>query len=213
MGMDRSTLKQELEKVIGDSIETMNSKVQDGEENFEGDKNDIFPVALMRQEERARQRKMKIFLNGVGVAEIVMGVLALILNTIFIYDGMNSGWYEDPEGEGNGMKVVSIGEGIIAGVFYILLAAVTLGLLAKSESKKALLVMHILLILISFTLIVTNACQLGLIHQYARNFNPKDTKWYGEEPRQTSVVAVELVANFLVFILSTLSSLVVPLVL
>ena len=40
---------------------------------------------------------------------------ALILNTIFIYDGMNSGWYEDPEGEGNGMKVVSIGEGIIAG--------------------------------------------------------------------------------------------------
>ena len=28
---------------------------------------------------------------------------------------MNSGWYEDPEGAGNGMKVVSIGEGIIAG--------------------------------------------------------------------------------------------------
>ena len=53
------------------------------------------------------------------------------------------------------------------------MAAVTLGLLAKSGSKKALLVMHILLILISFTLIVTNACQLGLIHQYARNFNPK----------------------------------------
>ena len=112
--MDRITLKQELEKVIGDSIETMNSKVQDGEGTFEGE-NDIFPVALMRQEERARQRKMKIFLNGVGVAEIVLGVLALILNTIFIYDGMNSGWYDDPEGEGDGMKVVSIGEGIIAG--------------------------------------------------------------------------------------------------
>ena len=117
--MDRSTLKQELEKVIGDSIETMNSKVQDGEENFEGDKNDIFPVALMRQEERARQRKMKIFLNGVGVAEIVMGVLALILNTIFIYDGMNSGWYSDQQEEGNGMKVISIGEGILAGVFCV----------------------------------------------------------------------------------------------
>ena len=114
--MDRITLKQELEKVIGDSIETMNSKVQDGEGNFEGD-NDVFPVALMRQEERARQRKMKIFLHGVGVAEIVLGVLALILNTIFIYDGMNSQWYYDTdmEGETNGMKVVSIGEGIIAG--------------------------------------------------------------------------------------------------
>ena len=117
--MDRITLKQELEKVIGDSIETMNSKVQDGEGNFEGD-NDIFPVALMRQEERARQRKMKIFLHGVGVAEIVLGVLALILNTIFIYDGMNSQWYyeADMEGEANGMKVVSIGEGIIAGVLF-----------------------------------------------------------------------------------------------
>ena len=29
------------------------------------------------------------------------------------------------------------------------------------------------MILLSFTLIVTNACQLGLIHQYATNFNPK----------------------------------------
>ena len=117
--MDRITLKQELEKVIGDSIETMNSKVQDGEGNFEGD-NDVFPVALMRQEERARQRKMKIFLHGVGVADIVLGVLALILNTIFIYDGMNSQWYyeADREEEANGMKVVSIGEGIIAGVLF-----------------------------------------------------------------------------------------------
>ena len=95
----------------------------------------------------------------------------------------------------------------------MLLAAITLGLLAKSGSKKALLSMHILMILLSFTLIVTNACQLGMIHQYAMNFNPKDTKWYGEEPRQTAVVAVELVANFLVFILSTVSSLMVPLIL
>ena len=38
------------------------------------------------------------------------------------------------------------------------------------------------------------------------------SKWYGEEPRQTSVVAVELAGNFLVFILSTVSVLVVPLV-
>ena len=35
--------------------------------------------------------------------------------------------------------------------------------------------MHILMILLSFTLIVANACQIGLIHQYARNFNPQVT--------------------------------------
>ena len=58
--MDRITLKQELEKVIGDSIETMNNKIQDGEGNFDGE-NDIFPVALMRQEERSRWEESKYF--------------------------------------------------------------------------------------------------------------------------------------------------------
>ena len=95
----------------------MNNKIQDGEDGLEGDNDTIFPVALMRQEERARQRRMKIYLNGVGVSELVLGVLVMILNIIFIYDGMNSGWYHDPalEGDVAQMKVVSIGEGIIAG--------------------------------------------------------------------------------------------------
>ena len=53
------------------------------------------------------------------------------------------------------------------------MSAVTLGLLAKSGSKKAMLSIHILMILLSFALIVANACQLGLIHQYAENFDPK----------------------------------------
>ena len=55
----------------------------------------------------------------------------------------------------------------------MLFATLCLGVLAKSGSKKALLSFHIIMILLSFTLIVTNACQLGLIHQYAKNFNPK----------------------------------------
>ena len=109
----------------------MNNKIHDGEDEFKGDNDTIFPVSLMRQEERSRweafnsfqsnftdffrQRKMKIFLHGVGVAELVLGVLIMILNVIFIYDGMNSGWYHDPQEEGSQLKVVSIGEGIIAG--------------------------------------------------------------------------------------------------
>ena len=87
-----------------------------------------------------------------------------------------------------------------------------LGVLAKSGSKKTLVSLHVVIILLSFTLIVTNSCQLGMIHQHATAYNPKTSKWYSEEPRQTSVVAVELVGNFMVFILSTISVLIVPLV-
>ena len=52
----------------------------------------------------------------------------MILNIIFIYDGMNSKWYgnndefndnfvspTDETATGGGLKVVSIGEGILAG--------------------------------------------------------------------------------------------------
>ena len=48
-----------------------------------------------------------------------------------------------------------------------------LGVLAKSGSGKTLLSLHIILVLISFTLTVTNACQLGMIHQYAKDFTPQ----------------------------------------
>ena len=44
-------------------------------------------------------------------------------------------------------------------------------MLAKSGSKKTLVSLHVLNILLSFTLIVTNACQLGMIHQYAAEFS------------------------------------------
>ena len=75
---------------------------------------------------------MWLFLITAAVIQFVLGLLVMILNIIFIYDGMNSKWYGQTEeaetavdnldyegdgevGSGGGLKVVSIGEGIIAG--------------------------------------------------------------------------------------------------
>ena len=90
------------------------------------------------------------------------------------------------------MKVVSIGEGILAGLnnfsinyfgifgnfkfflgfFYILLAGVAMILIAKKgHNKKALLGIHASLLLLSFTVVIANACQIGLIHQYATPYD------------------------------------------
>ena len=161
---------------------------------------------MLRKE---RQRNMWLFLISAAVIQFVLGLLVMILNIIFIYDGMGSKWYGQPqemeavdnsdydeggEGEqamsGGGLKVVSIGEGIIAGAeeimgysplpkyllsgfFYFCLTGVAMYVLSQkgNNSKKALLGVHVTLILLSFTLVITNACQIGMIHQHAPVFS------------------------------------------
>ena len=44
-----------------------------------------------------------------------------------------------------------------------------------NNPKKALLGVHVSLILLSFTLVITNACQIGMIHQHAPVFNVEVT--------------------------------------
>ena len=98
------------------------------------------------------------------------------------------------------------------GFFYILLAGIAMLVLGKGKghNKMAMIGVNAVLLLLSFTLVIANACQIGLIHQYAANYDAETSKWYGEEPRQTSVIALELVGNFAVFIFSTVALLVVP---
>ena len=58
------------------------------------------------------------------------------------------------------------------GFFYMILAGVAMLVISKKDhNKKALIGVHICLILISFTLVVANACQIGLIHQYATTYS------------------------------------------
>ena len=44
-----------------------------------------------------------------------------------------------------------------------------------NNPKKALLGVHVSLILLSFTLVITNACQIGMIHKHAPVFKVEVT--------------------------------------
>ena len=59
------------------------------------------------------------------------------------------------------------------GFFYMCLAGVAMIVIAKKGNKKALLGIHVCILLLSFTLVIANACQLGIIHQYALTYNPQ----------------------------------------
>ena len=41
----------------------------------------------------------------------------------------------------------------------------------KGQNKKGMLGLHALLLIISFILIIANACQIGIIHQHATSYN------------------------------------------
>ena len=41
----------------------------------------------------------------------------------------------------------------------------------KGQNKKALIGIHACLLLLSFTVVIANACQIGLIHQYATPYD------------------------------------------
>ena len=65
------------------------------------------------------------------------------------------------------VKVISIGEGIIAGFFYSIFALVFLVKLAQEDaaSNTVLYVMNGMIIAISIVLAIGNACQMGLVDQ------------------------------------------------
>ena len=52
-----------------------------------------------------------------GILVILLGLIVSVLNIIFIYFGMNSEWYEGNIGV---LKVISVGEGILEGISYII---------------------------------------------------------------------------------------------
>merc|ERR1711884_794136 len=100
---------------------------------------------------------MRLFLYGAGVSQFVLGAVVMVLNIVFIYDGMNSGWY----GDQGGLRVVSIGEGIIAGFLYLGLGGAVLAVLGRpGHHLKALLGLEASMLLLSLTLTIANGCQL-----------------------------------------------------
>ena len=106
------------------------------------------------------------FLQVTSTLEILLGFLVIILNILFIFFGMNSGWYYFVDSLGTELEVISIGEGIIAGFFYIIFAVVFLVKLSQEDTDNMVLyVMNVLILMISMVLAIANACQIGLVDQ------------------------------------------------
>merc|ERR1712080_410911 len=94
----------------------------------------------------------------------MIGLLCTILNVIFIYFGMKIGWYG---GESSALRVISIGEGIISGVLYILLASIVMFQLSgKLPRKIAIIICNVFIMIISLTLSIATACQIGMVEEF-----------------------------------------------
>ena len=164
--------------------------------------------------ETVRNTRVNMFLEGLGILQIFLGVLVIVLNILFIYFGMSSGWYYFQDSLGTEMKVISIGEGIIAGFFYIIFAAVILAKLGKAVSGISLIsIMNIILIILSFTLILTNACQIGLVSWYvpktASAIYPEEEAKMNDkvEEQQMVVLSLQMISHMVVLV-SAISALV-----
>ena len=82
------------------------------------------------------------------IIQMFCGVLAIIFNILFIYFGMGSGWYYFQDSLGTELKVISIGEGILAGTLYIILAGVSILQTHKTSASSLLITFNVLNILI-----------------------------------------------------------------
>ena len=125
----------------------------------------IAPLSVCEPESK---NYSKGFVEAAAATQIVCGVLAAVFNILFIYYGMASGWYYFKDSLGTEMKVISIGEGIMAGLFYMSFGSVFLYTLQSSgpSNGSSLLICSVMNILISLALILTNTCQLGLVSWY-----------------------------------------------
>ena len=100
--------------------------------------------------------------------------------------------------------MISIGEGIIAGMFYIIFGLVTLCVLS-SGNDTAIIAVNIVTGLIGVTLVLVNACQMGLVSWYVpgsvEGANHPDMELQARdkvETQQMIVLALELVTHLMV---------------
>ena len=211
----------ELEKVIEVQSSTgfadmKNNKIEDSEAT-DNDHEKIFEAQSSFMKEKEKLKMIAKLLLSIAVLHITLGVLAMVLNIIFIYDGMNSGWYFFKDSLGTELKVISIGEDIMIGLFFIIIASAAAIVLSKKGVSKCILCpLYILLAVFSFMMIITTGCQIGLIHQYfpdddlpSSNQELQLQILKDEENRQTAVVAVRMVLHFFVFASSIAAAIVV----
>jgi hypothetical protein len=148
-----------------------------------------------------------------SLIQTFLGLLVMILNIIFIYFGLKAKWYNSFLGQDSGLNVISIGEGIIAGFLYIIINLLSLYLRNKDQYKKTLIILLFLLITISTSLTLINACQIGLVQMFSpRHLQDEDTKTRQVEMAETDqvaqivILALEMVANYVVLMVAVVTA-------
>ena len=132
----------------------------------------IAPLSISVSESK---NTCKVFVEIAVAIQIVCGLLVAVFNILFIYYGMSSGWYYFKDSLGTELKVISIGEGIIAGFVYTVFGSMFLYTLhwSGTQSGNNLIIYSVMNILTSLTLVLANTCQLGLISWYVpSSLNP-----------------------------------------
>ena len=152
-----------------------------------------------------------------SLIQMFLGLLVMILNIIFIYFGLKAKWYISFLGQDSALNVISIGEGIIAGFLYIIINLLSLYLRNRDQFKKTLLILHFLLITISTSLTLANACQIGLVQMFSpRHLQYEDNKTRQMEMEmslaetdriaQIVILALEMVANYAVLMVAVVTA-------
>ena len=184
------------------SIKEVSSVLQDGDQGKE-------------KEKASSQIKYSRMFQLASLLQIFLGLLVMILNIIFIYFGLKAKWYTSFLGQDSSLNVISVGEGIIAGLFYVIIALLSLYLRNREKYKKTLLSLYFLLITISTSLTLANACQIGLVQMFSpRQWQHKDSmaRQVGmsmaevDRISQIVILVFEMSANYSVLVISVLTA-------
>ena len=146
------------------------------------------------------------YMKATGILVMLLGLIVSVLNIIFIYYGIHSDWYEGNIGV---LKVISIGEGIIAGTFYIIISIIVLFYLSKKQpsSARMIILCNIFLLVISFTLSIVNGCQIGMVEFFFPERIETDQEiLIAEEEKkdQMDVLIVQMFAHMMVLVISAM---------
>ena len=186
------------------SIKEVSSVLQDGDQGKE-----------QEEEEASSQIKYSNRFQLASLLQIFLGLLVMVLNIIFIYFGLKAKWYTSFLGQDSSLNVISVGEGIIAGLFYVIIALLSLYLRNREKYKKTLLSLYFLLITISTSLTLANACQIGLVQMFSpRQWQHKDSMARQVEMSlaevdrisQIVILVFEMSANYSVLVISVLTA-------
>ena len=147
-----------------------------------------------------------ICMKVTGILVMLLGLIVSTLNIIFIYFGIHSDWYNGNIGV---LKVISVGEGIIAGTFYIIISFIVLFYLSKKEPSavRMIILCNIFLLVISFTLSIVNGCQIGMVEFFfPESFETDQEVIMAEEEKkdQMDVLIVQMVAHMMVLVISAI---------